>query len=275
MPVECEVEKSPDGGVTVWMGDHDPMARMRGLHGVRLKPGSSVVELRVRAYNRTNDTQTFLWWANVANAVHEQYQSFFPPDVYYVADHAKRSMSAFPLCQDQYVRRAPTANAPARACLRHRDSAKFVPPGTYAPNDLSWYANIPVPTSYMCMGTQEDFFGGYDHAEKAGFIHFANHHVSPGKKQWTWGNHEFWLRLGPPALRRDERPYIELMAGVYTDNQPDFSYLQPGETKTWSQYWYPIREIGVAHQASLDAAVSLFVEKNSIKLGVSVTAAHA
>ena len=26
------------------------------------------------------------------------------------------------------------------------------------------------------------------------------------------------------------------MAGVYTDNQPDFSFLQPGETKTWSQY---------------------------------------
>ena len=47
------------------------------------------------------------------------------------------------------------------------------------------------------------------------------------------------------------------MAGVYTDNQPDFSYLAPGETKTFSQYWYPIREIGPAHQASTDAAVRL------------------
>ena len=26
-------------------------------------------------------------------------------------------------------------------------------------------------------------------------------------------------------------------AGVYTDNQPDFSWLAPGETKTFSQYW--------------------------------------
>ncbi len=276
MPVECSIEQGEDGSVTAWMADHDPMARMRGLHGICLKPGSSVVELKVRAYNRTNDTQTFLWWANVANEVHEQYQSFFPPDVYYVADHAKRSMSAFPACQDQYYglpygKRA-KEGVPARETPR-----KFVPPGTppcdYAANDLSWYANIPVPTSYMCMGTQEDFFGGYDHKAKAGFIHFANHHVSPGKKQWTWGNHEFgyaWDRL----LSDDERPYIELMAGVYTDNQPDFSFLQPGETKTWSQYWYPIRAIGVAQQATLDAAVSLTVEKKEIKVGVSVTAAH-
>lgn len=272
MPVEHEIETHADGGITVWMGDHDPMARMRGLHGVHLRPGSSVVELKVRAYNRTNDVQTFLWWANVANAVNERYQSFFPPDVYYVADHAKRSMSAFPLCRDHYYG-VPYGERAKNGVPAKESPAKFTPPGTYAPNDLSWYANIPVPTSYMCMGTQEDFFGGYDHAEQAGFIHFANHHVSPGKKQWTWGNHEFgyaWDRL----LSDDQRPYIELMAGVYTDNQPDFSFLQPGETKTWSQYWYPIRSIGVAHQATLDAAVGLDVVKKEIRLGVSVTAAH-
>ena len=35
---------------------------------------------------------------------------------------------------------------------------EFVPGGNYPANDLSWYANIPVPTSYMCMGTEADFF---------------------------------------------------------------------------------------------------------------------
>lgn len=33
------------------------------MHGVRLRPGSSLVELRVRLYNRTPLTQTFLWCA--------------------------------------------------------------------------------------------------------------------------------------------------------------------------------------------------------------------
>ena len=117
--------------------------------------------------------------------------------------------------------------------------AQFIPPNCggkapvdYAPNDLSFYANIPVPTSYMCMGSKEDFFGGYDHAAQAGIVHFANHHISPGKKQWTWGNHEFgyaWDRNLTDAEKDGEfPPYIEIMAGVYTDNQPDFSFLQPG-----------------------------------------------
>ena len=99
----------------------------------------------------------------------------------------------------------------------------------------------------------------------------ADHHIAPGKKQWTWGNHEFgyaWDR----NLTDSDGPYIELMAGVYTDNQPDFSFLQPGETKTWSQYWYPIQQIGPAQHANLDAAVSLNLAKDRIRIGVSVTA---
>ena len=138
----------------------------------------------------------------------------------------------------------------------------------YAPNDLSFYANIPVPTSYMCMGSKEDFFGGYDYQAQAGIVHIANHHISPGKKQWTWGNHEFgyaWDRNLTDADARGEfAPYIEIMAGVYTDNQPDFSFLQPGETKSWSQYWYPIQKIGPAQHANLDAAISLSFAKKRI-----------
>lgn len=61
------------------------------------------------------------------------------------------------------------------------------------------------------------------------------------------------------------------MAGVYTDNQPDFSFLQPGETKTWSQFLYPIQKIGPARHANLRAAVSLGIENNKIRLGISPT----
>jgi tetratricopeptide (TPR) repeat protein len=265
---------------------------MKGMHGICLQPGKSFLELKVRAYNRTPFTQTFLWWANVATRVHEAYQSFFPPDVYYVADHARRSMSSYPLAKSFYY----GVNYGERG--RHgvppgERPAQFVPPHCspaserqnpnanaprYAPNDLSFYANIPVPTSYMCMGSREDFFGGYDHAAQAGIVHYANHHISPGKKQWTWGNHEFgyaWDRNLTEADARGEfPPYIEIMAGVYTDNQPDFSFLQPGETKTWSQYWYPIQRIGPVQHANLDASVNVQIHKRQLQIGVAVTARH-
>ena len=288
LPVDFDIQQHSDGARTVWCSDHDPMCRMKGMHGVCLHPGKSFVELKVRAYNRTVFTQTFLWWANVATRVHEAYQSFFPPDVSYVADHARRSMSEYPLAQGHYYgvdygergrRGIPRGEVPGQFTPAHIPPARAKAGNStvpdYAPNDLSFYANIPVPTSYMCMGSQQDFFGGYDFKAQAGIVHLANHHISPGKKQWTWGNHEFgyaWDRnLTDPDGHGEFAPYIEIMAGVYTDNQPDFSFLQPGETKTWSQYWYPIRQIGPAQHANLSAALNLKVAGRRIHFGLSVT----
>ncbi len=289
LPVDFEIEEHADGSKTIWCSDHDPMCRMKGMHGVCLHPGKNFLELKVRVYNRTQYVQTFLWWANVATRVHAGYQSFFPPDVDHVADHARRSMSEYPLAQGFYY----GVNYGARGqkgIPPEEHPAQFMPPHgvtkaeagngnskipAYAPNDLSFYANIPVPTSYMCMGSKEDFFGGYDYLAQAGIVHYANHHISPGKKQWTWGNHEFGYAWDRNLTDADAcgkfAPYIEIMAGVYTDNQPDFSFLQPGETKSWSQYWYPIQKIGPAHRANLQAAVSLTVGKNELQLGVAVT----
>lgn len=251
LPVDWELEERADGSVTVWCSEHEPMNRMKGMHGVTLYPDSSLVEVRVRLFNRTPLVQTFLWWANAAARVHDRYQSFFPPDVTYVADHAKRAMSTFPVSRGRYYG--------VDYGARPEDEA-----------DLTWYRNIPVPTSYMAMGSTADFFGGYDHATEAGFVHWADHRIAPGKKQWTWGNHEFgyaWDR----ELTDADGPYVELMAGVFTDNQPDFSFLQPFETRTFSQCWYPIRAIGPAHEANRDAAVSLVVGGGVARVGVAVT----
>ncbi|HEY1684628.1 MAG TPA: DUF5107 domain-containing protein [Tepidisphaeraceae bacterium] len=269
MPADVAIEEHEDGSATVWLSEHEPMNRMKGMHGVCLHPGKSYVEVKARLYNRTPLVQTFLWWANVATKVHEHYQSFFPSDVYCIADHAKRAISTYPLCGGHYYG-VDYATRGKAGVPSEETPGKFQPPGNYNPADLSWYANIPVPTSYMCLGSRQDFFGGYDHAAQAGIIHIANHHISPGKKQWTWGNHEFgyaWDR----NLSDDEAPYIEIMAGVYTDNQPDFSFLAPGETKTFSQYWYPFQQIGPATAANLDATMSLKIVDAQARIGIAAT----
>lgn len=237
---------------TIWCSDHDPFARMKGMHGVRLRPGSTVIELRAQLFNRSEEPQTFLWWANVAAEVHDDYQSFFPADVQLVADHAKRAVSTFPAASSAYY----AVDYPGRRGLDSRPDSPFRVPG----DRLDWPRNIPVPTSYMCLDSDGDFFGGYDHRASAGFVHWADHHYAVGKKQWTWGDAEFG-RAWSANLTDNGSSYIELMAGVYTDNQPDFSHLAPGETKTLSQYWYPIAGTGPAVAATLDVA-----------LGVEVTA---
>src|SRR5258707_5179610 len=64
------------------------------------------------------------------------------------------------------------------------------------------------------------------------------------------------------------------MAGVFTDNQPDFSWLQPYETRTFTQYWYPIQEIGPAKNANLSAAINLVKDGALVDVGVCVTEAR-
>jgi len=258
LPVETSIDREDDGAVTVWHSSIDSLQGIQGTYGVRLRPGSALIEVEARILNPRDEPQTFLWWANVAARSHEEYQSFFPTDVRFVADHARRAITAFPRADRPYY----GVDYPALASNGDPDADRI---------DL--YGNIPVPTSYMITDTRDDFFGGYDHRAKAGFVHWADHTISPGKKQWTWGN-------GPVGhawdahLTDSDGPYVELMAGVFTDNQPDFSFIAPAETKRFSQFWYPISQMGPAHQATKDAAVSLTRTGSTVTIGVSSSAAH-
>ncbi|TXG39540.1 DUF5107 domain-containing protein [Seonamhaeicola maritimus] len=249
LPTDVHIEEEEDGARTIWMSEYDPINRLKGMHGIRLRPDSSLIELRGRLFNRTPLTQTFLWWANVAVEVHDNYESFFPEDVNYVADHAVRAMSSFPNAENDYY-----------GIPYHKRKGK---------NDLRKYANIPVPTSYMVCDTEFNFFGGYDHNTKGGFVHVANRHIAPGKKQWTWGNDTFG-KAWDKELTDEGGPYFELMAGVYTDNQPDFAYLLPYETKTFSQFWWSYKNLGPVQNANKDVAIRLKVNKDfSLDLGIA------
>lgn len=255
LPMHARIERETDGAVVVWHSDLDPLQRMRSRHGIRLRPGCSVIEADVVLHNRTDTAQTFLWWANVAARAHERYQSFFPDDVAFVADHARRAITAFPRADRPYY----GVDYPALAASGAADADR-----------IDIYAHIPVPTSYMVTDTEDEFFGGYDHDADAGFVHWADRAVSPGKKQWTWGNGDIghaWDR----QLTDGDGPYVELMAGVFTDNQPDFSWLLPGETRTFRQLWYPIHRIGPARQASPEGAVSVSEDGARTTVGVLTT----
>src|SRR6201996_3067645 len=246
-PVDYKIQENVDGSKTVWVNELEVMFRTKGMAGFTLYPGKAYLEISGKLFNPTPFPQTFLWWANPAVKVNDHYQSVFPPDVYAVFDHGKRDVSDFPIATGTYYK---------------VDYA----PGT----DISSYKNIPVPTSYMAIQSKYDFMGCYEHDTQGGMLHVADHHVSPGKKQWTWGNGDFgfaWDR----NLTDEDGPYIELMTGVFTDNQPDFSWLQPNEEKTFSQYFLPYHEVGMVKNASKDVIIGLDVNGSKVTVKVFAT----
>src|ERR1044072_2212040 len=248
-PVDFTIEEFEDGSKTVWISETELMFRTKGMAGFTLYKDKAYLEIKGRLFNPTSFPQTFLWWANPAVKVNDDYQSVFPPDVYAVFDHGKRDVSDFPIAAGTYYK------------------------VNYSPvTDISMYKNIPVPTSYMAIQSKFDFIGCYEHDTRGGMLHVANHHVSPGKKQWTWGNGDFgqaWDR----NLTDEDGPYIELMTDVITDNQPDFSWLMPFEEKSFTQYFMPYRELGVVKNATRDVLMN--VEKLNDELQVKVFATSA
>ena len=236
MPVDYLLETQEDGTAICWMSEHDPTDRTKGMVGIVLRPDASYFETRVKITNRTPTEHPFLWWENAAVRINPKYRLIFPPDVAWAHHHYDRSHITFPIAQGQYG-----------AELFEK------------PTDISWHGSTKSANSYFAAPSKFDFFGGYDYTKDCGVIHIANHHVSPGKKMFTWGygrNAENW----EAALTDEDGPYCELMAGSYTDDQPDFTWLAPFETKCFSQYWYPTKDIQNVTYANLDAAVA--VEKN-------------
>jgi tetratricopeptide (TPR) repeat protein len=250
IPVQYRIEENADGSKTVWVGELEVRHRMRWAVGYTLRPGTSVLEASLRIVNRTPVANSVLCFANVAVHVNDDYQVIFPPGTQHVTYHSKREFTTWPIATGRY-------------------SGSDFGDGT----DASWYKNHISSSSMFAWNYADDFFAGYDHGRQAGLMSVANHHIVPGKKLWTWGNGPRG-RMWDHILTDEDGPYIELMVGAYSDNQPDYSWLQPYEVKSFEMYWYPFRGIGGVKKANLDAAVNLDVNDGVAKVGFYATSAR-
>jgi tetratricopeptide (TPR) repeat protein len=251
LPVQYRIEQNADGSRTVWVGELEIRHRMRWAVGYTLYPGKSYLEARVRIVNRTPVANTMLCFANAAVHATQDYQVIFPPSTQFVTHHHKREFTTWPIATTRY------------------GGFDFRPA-----TNVSWFRNHQAANSMFAWNYVDDFFAGYDHGKRAGTMSVADHQIVPGKKLWTWGNGPRG-RMWDKILTDEDGPYIELMTGAYSDNQPDYSWLQPFEAKSFSIYWYPFREIGGVKKANLEAAVNLDLAADGKgKLGFCATASH-
>jgi tetratricopeptide (TPR) repeat protein len=247
MPMTYTLEKGDDGSQTLWMTEIERRHRMKFLVGLTLYPDASYIEATIKFFNRTPLVHSFLYFANPAVHVDETYQVIFPPDTEYVTQHAKREFLEWPIGNGHYGGR------------------------DYENIDISWWKNLTKPVSFFCWNYTQDYFAGYDHGKDAGVAYVANHHIAPGKKFFTFGCGEEGI-MWDKRLTDSDGPYLELMAGAYSDNQPDYSWIQPYETKTVKQYWYPIRNMEGMEYANLNGALNLrFSEDHTATIAINTT----
>ncbi|HZK97239.1 MAG TPA: DUF5107 domain-containing protein [Prolixibacteraceae bacterium] len=233
LPVNYNMAENKDGSKTIWIGETEPRHQMRWTIGITVYPGKSYYQTEVKILNSTPYTNTFLYWANVAAHASKDYQVIFPPSVQEATYHAKNSFTNWPFSTQVY---------------NGEDFTKGV--------DLSYWLNSVNQNSYFAYDLKEDFMGGYDHGKETGTVHIGDHNIVKGAKLWEWGS-------GPRGQETEGRltekdgPYVEIMVGAFSDNQPDYSWIRPYEVKSFKQYWYPVKDIQGFKYANLNGAVNL------------------
>lgn len=244
LPVDYDLKENSDGSKTIWIGETELRHRMRWTIGITVYPGKSYYSADVKILNSTPFTNTFLYWANVAAHADKDYQVIFPPSVSVATYHAKNSFTNWPVSTEIY---------------NGYDFTRGV--------DISWWVNSVSQDSYFAYDMKEDFMGGYDHGKEAGTVEIGDHNIVKGAKLWEWGS-------GPQGQATEARltdnagPYVEIMTGAFSDNQPDYSWIRPYEIKTLRQYWYPVKDIQGFKYANLNGAVNLEKrENNNVFLG--------
>ena len=246
-PVDYRIESNKDGSKTVWLGETELRHRMSWAIGVTLHPKKSYMEISGRLINSTHNANSMLYWSNVSTHVDKNYQIIFPQNTEFGVFHCKNSFCHWPITKETFTEEE-----------EYENNIK-----------ADWWAAHPKSNSIFVHDLKDDFIAGYDHGKRAGTMLVGNHHIIKGGKFWSWGPNSGW----PTKILTDTAGhYIELMSGAYSDNQPDYNWTYPYETKTFSQYWYGIRDIGGVKKGSKLAAINLeLLGSNKVLLGANAT----
>ena len=250
-PIDYKLVDNGDGSKTIWVGEIERRHRMSWAIGMTLYPDRSYIEVTGRFFNNTPDRNSMLHWNNVATHANENYQIVFPENTEFGTFHHKNSFMRWPVPDAPYC-----------------DNPDFIG------KDISYWKNLPalMGSSVFVYDLQDDFIAGYDHGKQAGTMLVGNRHINKGGKFWTWGHMNYGHAWDCKTLTDEDGPYVELMTAAYSDNQPDYCWINPYEMKEFTAYWYGIRDLKQVNRGNREATVNMEIgDEGRMHLAANVT----
>lgn len=230
VPVDIRIlPAAQDGSVTVAVGETERIYGTKWTVLVTLRPDRSFIEERIRIYNPTDNVRPYYFWNCTASPNTPGFRFIYPMTL--GCDHAGEKFFRWPF-----------------------DHGK----------DLTRGTNYIDASSIFAWHCDQDFFGSYNDDLGYGVVACANHHQLPGKKAWTWGQGGFG-KMHQMDLTDTDGPYNEVQTGPLL-TQAQVGRLEPSEAVEWTEYWYPIHEIGGFTFANKDVAVNASTNGGMLKL---------
>ncbi len=220
-PADYAVRTEADGSARAVMEDVDRVTGMQWRVEYILRPGSTVLEQRVKFYNRGFSRRPYLWWANAAVSLDDPAMRFVLPAMS-VSGKGGAKRETWPI---------DSTGKDESLVSTHSEA-------------MEWFAE----------GCSEPFFAVYKPTSRSGVAHYADAMILPGKDLRLWGSAQEKTILTQVT---DNFPlYGELRAGLF-QNQETSQFLEPEERKTFSEYWIPVHDLGGISRVNRDAIVNL------------------
>ncbi len=240
-PVDFATAQNADGSASIWVGNIDRVYGMQWRVEFVLRPGSTVLEQNVVLENRSAIRHRYYWWSDAGiNRIEDKTRFIYPANL--VGTHSLTEIDTWPV-----------------------NSAGV---------DMSVIGNHKDQLALFAHGSHEPFMAVYHPSLRAGTVHYADANELQGKKLWSFGRErDQWAAT---EFSDDNRSFIEMQAGLF-ENQETFRFLEPGESRKFSEYWMPARQLGGVSRANLEGILNLSRSPGSngtIQLTVEFNANH-
>ncbi len=241
-PVDYLTRTNDDGSVTCVVGNMDIPSGTHWRVIINLPNDKAYFETKVVWYNATPTHQSYYNWMTGAAASGDDLEFYIPGNQY----------------------------------ITHPGEAK---PWPYdGDRKISDYRqnNYGPSKSYHVVGEYNDFFGGYFHDSKFGFGHWSLYDEMPGQKLWLWAlsrSGGIWENL----LTDADGQYIEFQAGRQFNQYSPADHINPITkvpfapylTDTWTELWFPVKEIGGMAEVSPSGVLNVTQEGNKVTIGIN------
>ncbi|MEI6845482.1 MAG: DUF5107 domain-containing protein [Candidatus Firestonebacteria bacterium] len=237
-PWQYEIINNPDKSISVLTYDTDRETNMKISVKTTLRPGSSLIELETKLENPTPYKKKYVYWICAAFDQNDEVEFVYPTDrmILHGSGWGPR---------DRTVISWPVFNK----------------------DDYSKFSNWDISQGLFPLGNKNNFVGAYDHGKQLGIARIYPPETVPGIKLWCFEKYGDILN----NYTDNGSIYYEIFGGR-AETQDEYLFLEPGQTVTWTEYWYPVSGTEGFFYANKEFAVNLKkVKEKGLLLGLAST----
>ena len=257
-----------DGSASVSIGGLEHISGLRWMITLTLFPDRCALAQDVYLHNPGSIPGRYHYWTNASLDANEGTEFIYP--LHRARSYEYAGSASWPFARLDLIQDDPGLPGmegvpmwPARQLQK--------------PVNFRWQKNMLAQVSIFGRDVKWDYFGAWQHKTNHGYAHVANKQDVSGMKLWSWGNAPVGI-VNQTSLTDDGSVYAETQCGAM-ETQLNFDFLKAGDTRTWREWWIPLRELDGLTCASehIGAKITLIPipESDLIRLKVALCPAKS